>query len=248
MKRTFPFVFALSLVFLVACAANIEIKHENDEMQTSDQYVDTTWREQDEILQSLSVDYHYSLNQSILVDNLIWNYWNYRINYRTPHRISLSAFDSDFPVEFLRSMDTDRMYSIHRTDNGGFFYSFFVSPNGDLSQGVWLSHTIFVMKSLAHSDFAGIEIGSIITDVEAVDPVVTYHRNHALRVESFLDVNRFASFHLLTDGLLVVSYQMQNQSFYVSAMYFFPDFRLIEETSFGEIFFDYSILPQDFPQ
>jgi hypothetical protein len=73
---------------------------------------------------------------------------------------------------------------------------------------------------------------------------VTHFKQNALMwEEQGFAVNGFISRHLLTDGLLVFTFHRDGEIFAVSDMQFHPNFTIA-----GEIIFDYSILPQDFPQ
>jgi hypothetical protein len=123
---------------------------------------------------------------------------------------------------------------MHRVDFGsGFLYVFYGT------EGL-LTHTIYIEKALYRANFAILQVGSNISEVEQIDPATSQHR---LLAEE-LGMQDFNSYHLLKDALLVISYEKnENGEFEVTAIAFHEDFVL---RSFMD--FDFAIRPEDFPR
>jgi len=151
-----------------------------------------------------------------------------------PH---IRLVDSGVPIECLRENEDGFWYSMHRVEFGeGLLYVFYM-PEGTLT------HSIYIEKALYRVDFDSIEVGNNISAVEEIDPVTTQWILEA--TEGSLQT--FNAYHLLRDGLLVISYEKNaNDSYEVSAMEFHEDF--IRTDSNTGMTFDFSIREQDFPR
>jgi len=146
---------------------------------------------------------------------------------------TITSYNKRFPIECLRQMSDGRMYCIQKTDDGGLFYAFF---DGNL-----LISTVYSKKILYQRDFNGIKVGDSIAKVEQIDPVTTevVRRTINSRPEA-------VSKHFLKDGLIVIDYQIQDDTYIITEKNIYPDFKLKGKAGDIEYSYDHSILPQDY--
>jgi|GEM_PF-2603309 len=239
MKRKILLFVIVACVVLSACTSN---SHD-------DEALDSLRHAHEQVIENLSeVEFQTLLTQTHPLDDLL-RYLHFVFQPTAAHRETLANFNTIFPIEVLRDMGEGRLYTMHQAHCGGILYAFFASTQQGITQAAWLQHTAFVVKSLAMHDFAGIELGSSVQAVQAIDPVVTHFKQNAIMwEEQGFAVNGFISRHLLSDGLLVFTFHRDGEIFFVADMQFHPDFSVVTPSAMGEIVFDYSILPQDFPQ
>ncbi|MCL2447080.1 MAG: hypothetical protein FWD06_09975 [Oscillospiraceae bacterium] len=233
MKRILLLLVVICVI-LSACTFN----------SREDEPLDSLGHAHEQVIENLSeAEFQRLLTQTHPAEDLL-RYLHFVFQPTAGHRETLADFNTVFSIEVLRDMGEGRLYTMHQADNGGMLYAFFASTPEGITQAAWLQHTAFVMKSLEINDFASIEVGSSVEAVQAIDPVVAHFKQNALMwEEQGFAVNGFISRHLLRDGLLVFTFHREGENFAVSDMQFHPDFTIA-----GEIHFDYSILPQDFPQ
>ncbi|MDO5559964.1 MAG: hypothetical protein Q4F95_10245 [Oscillospiraceae bacterium] len=168
-------------------------------------------------------------------DTLPKNYLRYRFESEFSCQTEFISFNEQYNIELIRKLDDNRMYTVHKLDSGGLFYSFF---NNDL-----LYNTAYACKKLSYSDFSDIKAGDSISRVEQIDPCTSMWR----------DINKdngtINQNVLLTDGLLFINYKLQQGEYYIAGMILFDDFKMsVPSIDNGDIVFDYSILPEDYPE
>jgi len=196
-------------------------------------------------------DYHEILTHTISAEKLLLGY---RYDPSSSYLILPFDYDNQYPpIELLRKTDYKHMYSIQKTDDGGLFYAFFVGMgvNQDVEQDAVLYNTVFIMKNLVKSDFDTIKVGDDIAKVETVDPAAIQWEHYATKY----NLSPFKSEHLLKDGVLTIDFQKQGESYTVTNIQYYPDFKINVTFHFPDqaitsldVTYDYSILPQDYPQ
>lgn len=173
----------------------------------------------------------------------IGNYLMYTFDPIRSYQVTPINFDHDYKIEIIRKVNNQRMYTIHKTDSNGLFYSFFEGEN--VSDGSWLYNTVYSCKKLNKSDFNNVKIGDAISKIEQINPCTTLWSDLAQKNE----LESFEESVLLTDGLLLIGYKKGSNSMYcVTDIQYHEDFKITKTFSnIGAIVYDYSILPQDYP-
>jgi hypothetical protein len=173
-------------------------------------------------------------------DNFDRNYMSFRKGFLRSFvpRIEYNI-EPYYAIECLRRNKHGFWYSIHRDRASNCLVYIFYEYEGSIS------HSIYAKKSLDKEDFKTIKIGSDISEVEIIDDVTTQWILKAANN----NWKTFSAYHLLRDGLLVISYERAgNTNFKVSAIEFHEDYT-VEET-FGDMNmrFNFTILEQDYPK
>lgn len=172
----------------------------------------------------------------------------------------ISQVIDHFPVSFLRKTDEGCYYTVNKLDGGGYAYIFFERER-DLKTGsyttddmtdVYATGCIYAEKRLEKADFNDVRTGDSIERVIAIDHAAFITKqwadwNEALSEER---TNLLISKHLLTDGLLAITYEYNGDELVVRDMEFSTDFVFIspylsqENIEYPKLF---KILPQDYP-
>lgn len=120
-----------------------------------------------------------------------------------------------YPDPAIRERDEDSVYLMYDTDTGYRLYLFL----SDAINGMWTPAGLpLVVKEMhSYADFAGIEVGDSIEEVEAIDSIASMNKyqNHVVHdLNKTAYDNRIAygtpvnSIHYLTDGILKIEYEM----------------------------------------
>lgn len=144
---------------------------------------------------------------------------------------SLQSLQAFFPWGATRRTEEGERYVMYDTDRGGRLYVFF-SANNDYM--FVTGYPVLMKKKLAYEDFAGIEVGDGIAEVEGADPVATTYREV---FDTYTDVETEhytrkwglppTSVHLLSDGMLKIEYRRDGALGYaITTMIYAPDFVL----------------------
>lgn len=169
---------------------------------------------------------------------------------------SLYTFNQDYPIEYIRKIDGNNILAIYKTkdpaNNIVYMYCFFDNINADDKRDTecWVlkSHMLFACKKVSYSDFKDIKVGSDIKDVYTIDSVVSKYCNidnsfpYTVYTKEEVDINSIEiveedtkftprSYHLLTDGLLTISYEYNDGTFSVSDISYSKDYRMYDELS-----------------
>ena len=184
----------------------------------------------------------------------VTGFHNFRQGYFRNYSCTIVSFDQTAGIELLRKPDDHHMYAINRISRennspGGLFYSFF--ENDILMNTAWMS------KALEKSDFDDIHIGDSIEKAIALEPVTK-------EFEGIMELSSSREPHteghdqtlLLKDGVLVIHYcipaDTERLDWRITDMQFYPDFKVpVSEEYQGKeytIVYDYSILPEDYPE
>ena len=209
---------------------------------TESLYNEKIKKEHDSIMAKVTDDTFDNVITKIMPQS-IGNYLMYTFDPIKSYQVTPINFDHDYKIEIIRKVNNQRMYSIHKTDSNGLFYSFFEGTN--VSDGSWLYNTVYSCKKLTKSDFNNIKIGDAISKIEQINPGTTLWSDLAQKNE----LESFEESVLLTDGLLLISYNKGSNSMYcVTDIQYHEDFKITKTfTNIGEIVYDYSILLQDYP-
>lgn len=166
------------------------------------------------------------------------NYLNFSIAPERSYWPTLYTVNENSRIECIRKISGARCYVIYRTENQGLFYLFFDSGR--------LNCAIFSVKALNYKDFSAVGVGSTMNDVAPIDPIISQIDavNKADHVETK------STKHLLKDGLLVLSYTKDsNGAYVVSDKQYYKDYKITDTVrSIGKVVYDYSILPQNYPE
>ena len=159
------------------------------------------------------------------------------------------------PINYVRVTDhtynvmgttITRCYTVYRSELGGYVY-IFMNYRPDDNQ-LQVRATMYVPQKLSLSDFSHINITDSIDKVVEVDPSANYRKKNIIAGQ------QPQTFHLLTDGFLIIIYDNINNELFVKEMLFYENF--IVPYKFGskeetyddeERIRDYYILPQDYP-
>jgi hypothetical protein len=143
--------------------------------------------------------------------------------------------EQELPLENLRQVDEGHYYAVYKVKEAGWLYLFFNGIKND-EKNVLLhaGATLLSVKTLRHDDFDGIKAGDSLDKVIAVDPTARFMPENL--TEGLVPHTR----HLLTDGVLLITYTQTDDSFFVKDLQYNPEFQIGESA--------YKILPQDYPQ
>ncbi|MHB1344413.1 MAG: hypothetical protein ACYCX3_08665 [Thermoleophilia bacterium] len=124
---------------------------------------------------------------------------------------TFEALQIVFPSAAIRwGADGASVYVIYDTDASGSLYVFFSEKSNYFVED---GFPILMKKKLAYEDFAGIEVGDGIAEVEGVDPVAALYRGVFDTYNDVYIENTTShgwpptSVHLLTDGILKIEYR-----------------------------------------
>ena len=172
-------------------------------------------------------------------------FWNpHQSSTITPR--SWDQWDKGAKIELLRKMDDDRMYGIHRTEEGGLLYMFYYNNA--------LNNTMYLTKSLEMRDFDDVQVGDNIAEVLALEPATSRLQGLAEITSSRHPVlDGFDQYLLLRDGLLHIHYNMDTRygdwgEWLITSMELHPDFRIEKDYGFETPWvYDFTIRPEDYP-
>ena len=176
--------------------------------------------------------------------------WYYGELFGNPLLSSLRAVNKLCPIEFMKQSDDKTLYVVYKTlhwDDIWYTYVFFEKYEercNETYESWWHKGNVFyVMKALEYSDFAGIHVGSTTADVHDVDPVVTPGPYPDDYPESF------ASYHLMKDGVLTITYSRDSESnqYLVSAMDYDDSFTFAPYGKDDDYTMNVRIDPNDLP-
>lgn len=177
-------------------------------------------------------------------DDILFQYLDYTMNPWKSNGDTPVTMNNRYKIELIRTIDNQRMYTIQKPESGGLFYSFYVNSG--------LECTAYITKSLSYADYNAIKIGSSINDVIAIEPATQAYINRNRTLDSLNNdgelASKFTQHIILKDGLLKLTYSRSGDTYKVNHLDFFDDFK--ESVNFGMDYpcvFDYSILPEDFP-
>lgn len=144
---------------------------------------------------------------------------------------SMEVLQAFFPSGAVRRTEEGERYVVYDTDGGRRTYVFF-SDNNDYM--FVTGYPVLMKKKLSYRDFAGIEVGDGIAEVEGADPVATTYREvfdtyTDAETEHYTKVWELppTSVHLLTDGMLKIEYRRDSALGYaITRTIYAPDFVL----------------------
>ncbi|MDR2525426.1 MAG: hypothetical protein LBC83_04435 [Oscillospiraceae bacterium] len=147
---------------------------------------------------------------------------------------TIEQINADFPIECLRKKKENQRYVVYEAKESGRVFVFFRDQ-------VVKSHCVYVLNTKKYRDFKSIKTGSLFDDVLKIDKAAEIWSS----VNDDIGMDGFRSLHLLTDGLLAIRYKQDTKrNAIVDEIQLFTDFRMEANGTT----YDYSILPQDYPQ
>ena len=167
-----------------------------------------------------------------------------------------------YPIQYLHRTDKNSVYAVYKTKEGGMYYMFFHTTKGELpwatdnddgTIGYYsLLQSVYMTKTLSHGDFSGIQIGDPISKVKALEPAV----GSLEEINSIVDDGKryLHSMHILTDGLLCISYEApEGEELRVTQMSFHEDFTESYENKVPDwgtytLKHNLKIAPEDYPK
>ena len=166
--------------------------------------------------------------------------------------LGIGTVNHAYPIECLRQLDENTYYAVYKAKEGGYIYVHFQKmleePSWDehFYDGIYaVTSVIYVRKPLAYADFAGVEIGDSITDMEAIDPASYAWITMWSKMYDGMGIRQ-----TLTDGAIFIeALKDDNGDFTVSKIRYFPDgIEDFSERLDTGLEINHNILPQDFPQ
>lgn len=158
-------------------------------------------------------------------DSGLRKYYNFRPE-------TFERLQTIFPSAAIRrTAEGGSVYVMYDTDVSGRLYVFFSDKTHYMFED---GFPILMKKKLAYEDFAGIEVGDGIAEVETVDPVATAYRQVFDTYTDVLienDIKEFGlpptSVHLLSNGILKIEYRRDKPLGYaITNIVYGPDFVL----------------------
>ncbi len=166
--------------------------------------------------------------------------FRWKDNSAVPDTATQEAFKSKLTPQVTRHMDEHHSYTVQPVENGGLFYTYFCDDN--------ITHSMWISKTHSYSDYASVQVGDSIAKIKELEPLTS-------KVEERADHKSFMQELLLTDGVLYIEYtpvppeQGKPFDWTITNIEYHQDFMLEYEMGYGEFLnFDYTILPEDYPQ
>lgn len=212
------------------------------EVDTCDiSYEEKQKKEYETLLERASVSSGEETSIRITSDDIITNYLDYNSNPYISAIETLKSMNNRYEIDFIRKIDSSRMYTIHKPESGGLFYSFY--NNGALEC------TAYITKALSYNDYENIVIGSSLNDIEMLEPATYSYEKRITEWSKDNTIDNFEQHIILKDGLLKLSYVKQENTFIVSNIDFYNNFKenITYEGFDSPLFYDYKILDEDFP-
>jgi hypothetical protein len=139
-----------------------------------------------------------------------------------------------FPSPVLReSPNDDYIYAVYESDKHTRVYVFF---SQEKSQWFWVDGLTIIMKEkLSYDDFAQLNAGDSIDKVSAIDSIIPLYRKYyfdkledkSIVLPKEYRKDMFFSCHLLTDGILKITYDKKgNDKYVIKNILFREDFIL----------------------
>lgn len=201
--------------------------------------------EYDAVVENAISDQPYNdvLKSTVSDDIILWHL-DYTLNPWMSNVDTPVSMNNRYKIELIRKIDDQRMYSIQKPESGGLFYSFYVNSG--------LECTAYITKSLYLTDYNAIKVGSSIDDVIAIEPATQAYINRNRTYDNLSNDGEtsgdFEQHIILKDGLLKLTYSRSGDTYKVSKIDFFDNFK--ESVDYGMGYpcvYDYSILPEDYP-
>lgn len=170
------------------------------------------------------------------------------VNLNSVNR-SLYGFHHDFPVEFVKQIDSSNAYVVYQTRDSSnqtvYLYCFFQNTEEANDMEYWsLKGTVlFSCKRLSYADFTDIAVGDAIEKVVQIDPATTKYCNvddtfpyvltQASAADSINEVEiqsentlslKWRSYHLLDNGILVITYESDDDLLTVADVAYYDDY------------------------
>lgn len=178
-------------------------------------------------------------------------------------RCFLEQVHARYPIQYLHRTDKNNVYAVYKTKEGGMYYMFFhtfkgelpwATDNDDGTIGYYsLLQSAYMTKTLSHADFSDIQVGDPVSKVKTLEPAVSSLEEISSIVGD--DGKRHLhSTHILTDGLLSLSYEaLEGEELRVKNMSFYEDFTMsfdneVEGWGTYTITHNLKIEPEDYPQ
>ena len=177
-----------------------------------------------------------------LYDKYLMYFENPLLSRRNPGIID---FEDEFGVECLRKINDGRIYIVYKTSDGNTFFAFF-TPIGEEWKALC---TVLSNKVLYAKDFERIKKNVKISEVIKIDPVTTAYMGQFENPRFFNPhLEECRTMHLLKDGLIMISYKKQGDDYVVLEKKYYKDFKFTLNYEHIAICYDFTILPQDYPQ
>ena len=209
--------------------------------ESYEQYEQRRKAEYDALLEKAVSNLPYNdVIKSTVSEDLLFDYLDHQMNPWSSDVPVLLRINDCYEIECIRAIDDKRMYSIQKPESGGLFYSFYKYGGLDC--------TAYITKTLCFSDYSSIKVGSSIDDVIAIEPATQAFVNRNKMWEDDWS-GKFAQHIILKDGLLKLSYCRSGDTYEVNHIEFFEDFREPVDYDMDYLWvYDYSILPDDYPE
>ncbi|MCR5111481.1 MAG: hypothetical protein K6B38_11350 [Ruminococcus sp.] len=212
---------------------------------TTESYEQRMKAEYDAVVENAISDQPYNdvLKSTVSDDIILWHL-DYTMDPWMSNVDTPVSMNNRYKIELIRKIDDQRMYSIQKPESGGLFYSFYVNSG--------LECTAYITKSLYLTDYNAIKVGSSIDDVIAIEPATQAYINRNRTYDNLSNDGEtsgdFEQHIILKDGLLKLTYSRSGDTYKVSKIDFFDNFK--ESVDYGMGYpcvYDYSILPEDYP-
>ena len=208
-----------------------------NEQDFSEQIADTTTVTQETAAETTATTAAVTDTPVLLPQEDAFMMFHWKDNSAVPDTATQEAFKSKLTPQVTRKMDEHHSYTVQPVENGGLFYTYYY--DGIITHNMWIS------EAHSYSEFASIQVGDSIAKIKELEPLTS-------KVEERADHKSFMQELLLTDGLLVIEYMTEQGvkfDWKISRIEFYPDFTEEIEMGYGEFLnFDYTILPEDYPQ
>ena len=215
--------------------SDTNIENISEELLNKKNYEEIQEQKYEEFIGTISSEPFESLVTKIVSDDILTNYLGYHMIPILSNTVTPLEINEIYGIELIRDMGNGKMYAVQKLESGAYFYTFY--------KDTALNCTALISKSLTKGDFETVKIGSLISDVENIEPATVYWKNIITsRINSEFNGD-FTQTVLLKDALLLISYERQNNDYYVSDMIYYDDFK--ETREYGA--YDYTILPEDYP-
>jgi len=164
----------------------------------------------------------------------------------------MNGIDEKREIECLRHMGDGNYYVVYKAENGGRMFVFF-----PMDQNNRLSHSIYLMGPLEQSKFETLKRGDSFSKVMDIDPTFSASLEVAGYASNATGIDgKIYTMHMLKEKMVMITYQPVRddeddlEKVLIDTVTIFPDQKIVIDVDgyMGNGTYDYTILPQDYPE
>jgi len=214
-----------------------ETKQNENEIKNSKEKLE----KYNEILSKISDVSYQEIISGAISDDILVDYLYYYFSMNRSELANLLDVNDKYPNVVLRETKNG-YYSIYKTsETKGVLYMFYDKDG-------LLYGSIYSENKLSKKDFDSLKIGDNISAVETIDSATVKYRkiNEKCYAPNDFRFIPFYSTHILTDGIIRITYETIDGEYIITDIEYFSDFQVPSYLEDGGVPWYFSILEQDY--